>query len=31
MRAILAGSDTVGTKMRAGTPSRMAVYATAAP
>src|SRR5439155_838054 len=31
MRATFAGDDTVGTKILAGTPSRLAAYATAAP
>ena len=31
MRATFAGDDTVGTKIFAGTPSRIAAYATAAP
>jgi hypothetical protein len=31
MRATFAGDDTVGTKILAGTPSRIAAYATAAP
>jgi hypothetical protein len=31
MRATFAGDDTVGTKILAGTPSRIAAYATATP
>src|SRR6266498_3793093 len=31
MRSILAGDETVGTKIRAGTPRCLAAYATAAP
>ena len=31
MRSILAGEETVGTKIRAGIPSFIAAYATAAP
>ena len=31
MRSILAGEDTVGTKIRAGRPRRIAAYAPAAP
>src|SRR6266542_469220 len=31
MRSILAGDETVGTRIRAGTPRGLAAYATAAP